>query len=189
MNKKIVWGLVLFGLVGILVAGAVVRTAAKTGDVVGARGGHGQNQVNPEGSPNNAGAVLPLQDDTGTGQAQVDEWLTLEGTVVSVDADALVVQTTAGEQVVVENRPWSFAQEQGFAAQPGDQVTLVGFYEDDTLEVGQIADATNGQTVQLRDETGWPMWAGHTAAIKGQRQAWLPVLSSSARATLQVLAA
>jgi len=70
------------------------------------------------------------------------------------------VLTAAGEQVVVENRPWSFAQEMGFAAQPGDQVTLVGFYEDETLEVGQIADASNGQTVQLRDESGRPMWAG-----------------------------
>jgi hypothetical protein len=160
MNKKIVWGLVLFGIIGILVAGAVVRTVAKTGDVAGTRGGHGRNQADVEGSRYDAGAVLPLQDGTGTGQAQVDEWLTLKGTVVSVDADALVVQTDSGEQIVVENRPWSFAQEQGFAAQPGDQVTLVGFYEDDTLEVGQIADASNGQSIQLRDETGRPMWAG-----------------------------
>ena len=160
MNKKIVWGLVLFGLVGILVAGAVVRTVAKAGEVAGTRGGHGRNQANAESSPNTSGAVLPLQDGTGTGQAQVDEWLTLGGIVVAADQDALVVQTAAGEQVVVENRPWSYAQQQGFAAQPGDQVTLVGFYEDDTLEVGQIADATNGQTVQLRDETGRPMWAG-----------------------------
>jgi hypothetical protein len=160
MNKKIVWSLVLIGLIGILVAGAVVRTVAKTGDVAGTRGGHGRNQANAEGSPNNAGAMLPLQDGTGTGQVQVDEWLTFEGTVVSVDADALVLQTAAGDQVVIENRPWSYAREQGFAAQPGDQVTLVGFYEGKTLEVGQIADASNGQTVQLRDETGRPMWAG-----------------------------
>jgi hypothetical protein len=160
MNKKIVWGLVLFGLVGILVAGAVVRAVAKTGDVAETRNGHGRKQANVDGSPNDAGAVLPLQDGTGTGQAQVDEWLTFEGTVVSVDADALLVQTTAGEQVLIENRPWSFAQEQGFVAQPGDQVTLVGFYEDGTLEVGQIADASNGQSVRLRDEIGRPMWAG-----------------------------
>ena len=173
MSKKIVWGIVLFGLIGILVAGAAVRTVAKTGDGVETRGGYGRNQGIVDSSPDAAGAVLPGQegtggwargggsgDGTGTGQAEVDEWLTLEGTVVSVDADALVVLTAAGEQVVVENRPWSFALEQGFAAQPGDQVTLVGFYEDETLEVGQIADASNGQTVQLRDESGRPMWAG-----------------------------
>lgn len=99
-------------------------------------------------------------DQTGTGQAQVEEWLQLQGTVVSVDADALVVQTPAGEQITVENRAWWFAQEQGFSAEIGDQVTLTGFYEGEDFEVSQIDDATNGQSVLLRDESGRPMWAG-----------------------------
>jgi hypothetical protein len=138
---KIAWGLVVLGLVGILVTGAVVRTMAKAGEGAGTRrGGTG--------------------DGTGTGQAQVDEWLTLEGSIASVDANALVVNTATGEQVVVENRPWSFAQEQGFVAEAGDQVTLSAFYEDGIIEVGTIADASNGQTVRLRDESGRPMWAG-----------------------------
>jgi hypothetical protein len=88
----------------------------------------------------------------------------------------LVVQTISGEQVTMENRPWWFVQEQGFSAQVGDQVTLVGFYKGDDpstprqarddagsghrLEVGQIDDATNGQTVLMRDENGRPLWAG-----------------------------
>jgi hypothetical protein len=176
MTKKIVWGVVLFGLIGLLVAGALVRTVAKTGDGTGTRGGYGRNSGNHrivDSSPDAGAAELSGQegtgtlargagfgDGTGTGQAQVDEWLTLEGTVVSVDAEALVVLTASGEQVALENRPWSFALEQGFVAQPGDQVTLVGFYENGTLEVGQLADASNGQTVQLRDESGRPMWAG-----------------------------
>jgi hypothetical protein len=172
MTKKIVWGIVVFGLIGLLVAGAVVRTVAKTGDGTETRGGYGRNQGVVDSSLD-AGLVGDVNqgstgawarggsgDGTGTGQAQVDEWLTFDGTVVSVDADALAVLTATGEEVVVENRPWWFAQEQGFAPQPGDQVTLVGFYEDGTLEVGQIADASNGQSIQLRDESGRPMWAG-----------------------------
>jgi hypothetical protein len=99
-------------------------------------------------------------DQTGTGQANVEEWLTLQGTVVSVDADVLVVQTVSGEQVTMENRPWWFAQEQGFSAQVGDQVTLIGFYEGDRFEVGQMDDITKGQTVLVRDENGRPLWAG-----------------------------
>jgi len=107
-----------------------------------------------------------------TGQANVEEWLTLQGTVVRVDADTLAVQTASGEQITMENRPWRFAQEQGFSTQVGDQVRLVGFYEDDDpsttlqqdsglhFEVGQIDDATNGQTVLVRDENGRPLWAG-----------------------------
>lgn len=141
MIKKVVWGLVVLSLVGILVAGAVVRTAARTADGVGTRG-RGQG------------------DGTGAGQAQVDEWLTIEGSVVSADSRALVVQTDSGAEIVVENRPWSFAQEQGFAARPGDRVTLTAFYEDGIVEVGAISDASSGQTVRLRDESGRPLWAG-----------------------------
>ncbi len=99
-------------------------------------------------------------DGTGTGQAQVDEWLTLQGTVTSVDADALLVQTDAGEQVTVENRAWWFAQDQGFTAQAGDRVSLLGFYEDGDFEVGQIDDLSSGQAVSIRDENGRPLWAG-----------------------------
>ena len=99
-------------------------------------------------------------DQAGSGQAQVEEWLTIQGTVVKADADALVVQMVGGEQVMVENRAWWFAQEQGFSAQVGDQVTLVGFYEGDDFEVGQIDNATNGQMVLVRDENGRPLWAG-----------------------------
>jgi hypothetical protein len=99
-------------------------------------------------------------DGTGTGQAQVDEWLTLAGTVSSVDADALIIETAGGEQVTVENRAWWFALDQGFEAQAGDEVTVVGFYEDGDFEVSQIDDTTTGQTVQIRDENGRPLWAG-----------------------------
>jgi hypothetical protein len=104
---------------------------------------------------------------TGTGQAQVDGWVTLQGNVSAVDGNALVVQTSDSQEVVVENRGWWFAREQGFSAQVGDQVTLVGFYEEDPLtdsdqhfEVGRIENASNGQTVLIREESGRPLWAG-----------------------------
>jgi hypothetical protein len=118
----------------------------------GERGGRGQEEV--------------PGDQTGTGQAQVETWLQIQGAVVSVDADALIVQTADGEQIAVENRPWWFAQETGFWAQVGNQLTLTGFYKGDEFEVGRIDDITSGQTVLLRDENGRPMWAG-----RGQRGA------------------
>jgi hypothetical protein len=105
------------------------------------------------------GNTASAGDGTGTGQAEVDAWLNLQGTVVSVDADALVVES-GGEQVLVENRPWWFAQDQGFTTQVGNQLTLTGFYEDGDFEVGRIDDATSGQTVLIRDENGRPLWAG-----------------------------
>jgi hypothetical protein len=70
------------------------------------------------------------------------------------------VQTGDGRCVRVENRAWWFAEEQGFWAQTGDDVTLIGFYEGDESEVGQIDNLTSGQSVLLRGDGGRPMWAG-----------------------------
>jgi hypothetical protein len=99
-------------------------------------------------------------DGTGTGQAVVDEWLTLSGTVISVDASLLAVQLDNGELVEMIGRPWTFAQEQGFTAEVGDRVTVVGFYEGDELEVGQIDNVSSGLGVEIREESGRPLWAG-----------------------------
>jgi hypothetical protein len=190
MLRKIVLGTLFIGLIGILVTGAVIRTMDKTERVAEAHGlGHERGNANAveraegesgqgygwghseaggsgqgRGGYGDQGREEAPSDQTGSGQVNVEEWLTTQGTVVTVDADTLVVQTVSGEQVAMENRPWWFAQEQGFSAQVGDQVTLVGFYENGDFEVGQIDDATNGQTVLVRDENGRPLWAG-----RGQR--------------------
>jgi hypothetical protein len=155
MLKKVVFGLLVVGLIGILAAGAVTRTLAKTGD----EEGYGRGQGSGQSVANSRGDITRDGDQTGTGQAEVDEWLTLSGTVTSADADLLVVETAGGE-VAVENRGWWYAQEQGFTVQVGDELVLTGFYENEDFEVGQIEDLTSGQTVTLRDETGRPMWAG-----------------------------
>ena len=101
-----------------------------------------------------------LGDGTGTGLAEVDEWLELSGTVSSVDASLLAVQMDNGELVEMIGRPWTFAQEQGFAASEGDRVTLTGFYEDGEFEVGQLENEASGLLVPIRDENGRPLWAG-----------------------------
>lgn len=125
-----------------------------------ARAGLGQGQGGSQGG--GAGGGTAEGGKIGdTGQAQVGEWVTLEGVVTSLDADAMVVVSAAnGEIVEVGNRAWWFAQEQGFAANVGDDVILLGFYEGDKLEVGGIIDSSSGQTVSLRDESGRPLWAG-----------------------------
>ena len=121
----------------------------------------GRNAQNiDQGGNGGQGRQNARGDQTGSGEAKVNEWLLIEGTVVSVDENTLVVQTTADTQVRVENRAWWFAQEQGFSAQSGDQVTLTGFYEGADFEVGQIANDTSNQIVLIRDETGRPLWAG-----------------------------
>jgi hypothetical protein len=121
-----------------------------------------QQSSTAEGGQGQAGLVLGSDGAgaAGIGQADVDEWLTLTGTVVSVDSYALTVETTDGREIAMLGRPWLFAQEAGAVLQVGDQVQLLGFDEAGEFEVGQIANLTTGNSVVLRDESGRPLWAG-----------------------------
>jgi hypothetical protein len=103
-------------------------------------------------------------DGAGTGQAKAGEWLALSGVVASIDAGALVVHVDGGGQVEMTGRPWTFAKEQGFTAQAGDRVTVVGFFEGDEFEVGRIDNVSTGLMAVIREEGGRPLWAG-----RGQR--------------------
>jgi hypothetical protein len=178
MFKKIIVGTLILGLVGILVIGALNRTNSNTGSTEGrgqgrgrsneattytTSGGRGQGGY-PQDTLKGRGQGRGNADQLGAGQAQVVEGLTLQGAVVSVDNTTLLVQTSSGEQVTVENRPWQYALGANFSAQVGDQVTLTGYYQSGVFEVSQINNLTNGKSVVLRDATGRPGWSG-----RGQR--------------------
>jgi len=54
-----------------------------------------------------------------------------------------------------------YAQEMGFNPQNGDNLLLVSFYEtSDHMGVSKLVKLTNGESVELRDESGRPRWAG-----------------------------
>ena len=173
MFKKIIVGTLILGLVGILVIGALNRTNFKTGSSEARGQGRGRdNQVTTDttnGGQGQGGYPQDTLNGRGQGrssvdQAQIVERLKLEGTVVSVDDTTLLVQTSSGEQVTVENRPWQYALGAKFSAQVGDQVAVTGYYQSGVFEVSQIDNLTNGKSVVLRDETGRPGWSG-----RGQR--------------------
>ncbi len=96
----------------------------------------------------------------GIPDANVEAWVTLEGTVNLVDEDILQVITSSGEVISIENRPWWFALDQGVNLTEGDAVSLVGFYDDDVFEVGTLTNLNSGQSINLRDEYGRPLWSG-----------------------------
>jgi hypothetical protein len=123
------------------------------------RGSSAAPEIAPGGYGSEGNAEAP-GDGTGTGQAQVDEWLTLAGSVVSIDADELLVQTDDGQQILIDGRARRFLDELGFAAQVGQRLQLTGFYENDDFEVGTVENMSTGQTVEIRDESGRPLWAG-----------------------------
>jgi hypothetical protein len=97
---------------------------------------------------------------SGVPQADVqpDEWLTIQGTVVSVADDLVEIRTAAGEVIPFEGRPLSFALEQGLSLEVGYAVTLAGFDEDGEFKISQVT--SNGASITLRDASGRPGWAG-----------------------------
>ena len=100
---------------------------------------------------------------------EVKDWLSIQGIVISVDEEEMVVELSGGEQIIVEGRAWSFSQESGFVVETGDQIRLDRFFEDGDFEVGGMENITTGDAVVLREESGRPLWAG--AGGRGRREA------------------
>jgi hypothetical protein len=158
MMKRSVIAILLVGLVAIVGAGMTMRffvpspTSANnqpnTGNVSGTGsqfrgGGQGQGQGQGQGI-----AALGVQ------------WTILQGNVIDMNQSAMTVQVSNGEKVVITNRPWSYALEQGFAAKVGDQIKMNGFYQNGLFEIGQMQNLTNSLSAQVRDQSGRPGWAG-----------------------------
>lgn len=174
MVKKIVLGILMVGLCGMLVVGAVNRTTAKTTGVeqVYLQGGrYGGTGTKPDAGERSGGKQgsggnnhwASTQDLDGNPEADASfsqERTVLHGIVASVGEDTLTVELLDSETIVVEGRAWSFAQERGFTSQAGDQVRLTGAIQEEEFKIWGIENLTTGQVITLRDGNGRPQWAG-----------------------------
>ena len=178
MIKRIVLGLLLASVSGALIYGGVYRTAARLNvereGIEGQRQGFSQsqqsNRQNDRDDRDQKGGGYQgggYQGGAERGLAQSGEFLpeqaeeiNLRGIVLSVTSDLLQVRDSTGTEIVIENRAWWYAQEQGFFASVGDQLDLAGFYDENgVFEVSWIANLTLGSEVQIRDVSGRPNWA------------------------------
>ena len=101
------------------------------------------------------------KDGTKTGIADISAWEEpIRVTVESVTEELWLASNESGFERGIEGRLLSYLLEQGFTAKVGDELTLVGFFEGDKFEVGQIANETTGQSMVVREESGRPLWAG-----------------------------
>jgi hypothetical protein len=184
MFKKIFAGALLIGVIGILIAGAVTRTNAKSGEAVGEAGRRGRttefvataSDVQGNGGRwAQNGAAGQAQGGQGSGtlngvpQADVQpaDWLTVQGTVVSVADDLVEIKSMTGEVIPFEGQALRYALEQGFSLEAGDAVSVGGFDEDGEFKIGRVESLGNGMSVTLRDASGRPGWAGR--GQRGQR--------------------
>jgi hypothetical protein len=158
MLKKIILGGLLIVFSGILIVGAVNRTAARSGETNSAQHEQTTQVVEQRGGRNGAGGNQGSVE--AVGEASVTEWQTVIGTVSSVDASHLEITLSDGSSAEIGGQAWQLAIAQNFTANPGDSVTLHGFDENGVFQAGQIDNQSNGQTLTLRDTTGRPLWAG-----------------------------
>ena len=94
-------------------------------------------------------------------QAAVDEWLTVEGTLMAYQNGSMTIETPAGELLSFQSGQPRFFAAQGVTFQVGDVLSVVGFYGEGGLFVaGEVMQLESGLRVMLRDPNGRPLWAG-----------------------------
>jgi len=145
-------------------AGTLLPGTGPQGQGIGPGQGRGQGQQHGQGFGGGAGQQGDGQGQgfgNGTGEPIDHEWLTLSGSVISLGAQGLQVDTVErGELLLSLGRP-GFADQQGVAFAPGDAVTIQGFDSPQGQFVaGVISNDTSGQSLLLRDPNGRPLWAG-----------------------------
>ena len=130
--------------------GQVLQVRSETGMPLwsgGADNAQGQNG-NSEG------------DHGGEAQMQVDEWITIEGSLMSFQGGNMTMSTSEGEILSFKTGQPRFFAEQGITFQVGDEIIVVGFYEGAEFQAGDITQVSTGLRVMLRDPNGRPLWAG-----------------------------
>ena len=183
MVRKIVLGTLFIGLIGALVAGAVIRTVDRTQLVAEAQGnGYGRSSDKAdehetdglrEGRNGNGGrgrttANVVERRYPNYDESPSQELLVHEGTVVLAPEEGvdLVIETSDGAAVTVGTGPMYMASK-GFTLQAGDSVQVRGYWEGEEFKAAQVTRLADGQTITLRDELGRPAWAGAGRMARG----------------------
>lgn len=135
----------------ILADGQVLRIRTETGQPMwsgGVDNGQGQNAGSADGEH------IPEP------QAQVDEWVTIQGTLMSFQGGSMTMSTAEGELITFQTGQPRFFAEQNISFQVGDEIIVIGFYENEQFMAGDITQVSTGLRVMLRDPNGRPLWAG-----------------------------
>ena len=97
---------------------------------------------------------------SGEPQMQVDEWITIEGSLMSFQGGNMTMSTLEGEILSFKTGQPRFFADQGITFQVGDEIIVVGFYQGAEFQAGDITQVSTGLRVMLRDPNGRPLWAG-----------------------------
>ncbi|MBI1281850.1 MAG: hypothetical protein GC179_27240 [Anaerolineaceae bacterium] len=102
------------------------------------------------------------QGGTGQGQEQIpaDQWETITGTITAVYSNNLTIKTNDNTTITIQLGRQDFIQGQSVVFTTGDKVEVLGFWQNEQFQAGQITNTSTNQRLLLRDPNGRPLWGG-----------------------------
>ncbi|MEZ4667422.1 MAG: hypothetical protein R3E39_05825 [Anaerolineae bacterium] len=100
-------------------------------------------------------------------QIPADQWVTVDGTVTALSNNGLIMQATDGQSLVISFGRADFWQTQDIMFAVNDQISILGFWQNDQFSAGQVTKIATGERILLRDPNGRPLWAGPGRTQKG----------------------
>ncbi|MBZ0316856.1 MAG: hypothetical protein K8L91_10605 [Anaerolineae bacterium] len=98
----------------------------------------------------------------GQGQVQIpaDQWVTVEGSVTALTNNGVIIQTPDAHALTISFGRADFWQIQSIVFEVGDAISMLGFWQGDQFNPGQVTKVSTGERILLRDPNGRPLWAG-----------------------------
>jgi hypothetical protein len=163
MLKKIIVGILIITVIGAAIATFAYKALANESDT----------EINAAISPlSEQQPTISLNQENAPGfnaQDVINEeqpW-EAEGEIMEINTNGITLRLADNSEVFVELGPDQFWQEQGLTLQPGMQVRIEGTENSGMIHAYNIT-AVNGSTLQLRTESGQPMWSGGIQNSQGQ---------------------
>ena len=89
-----------------------------------------------------------------------DEWITVTGVLLAYNGGNMTIETSDGSLLTFQTGQPRFFADQGVTFQVGDEISVLGYYQDEHFMAGEITQVVTGLRVMLRDPNGRPLWAG-----------------------------
>lgn len=188
MWSKVLIGLGLVSVVGLMAAGVAYAVTGTDADASRAGEGGGRWMASEVGGQTGCrsgsateaegamvrGGTRRATEPAGTGGRRSGEGglakeplvaleglQTVSGVVESADGSELVLRTEDGERVQVGLGQSAYWETHGVALSAGESIVVEGYYEEDgKLAASWVTIVATGETVVLRDDSGRPMWSG-----------------------------
>ncbi|MBN1565651.1 MAG: hypothetical protein JXA10_17530, partial [Anaerolineae bacterium] len=122
-------------------------SSSHTSDTASSAGGNTNGNANGNGN-----AAEPA--------VSAEDWVTIEGVVSTINAQQLTMQAQTGELLDLQLGSADFMAEQGISFATGDPISVLGFWQGDVFNAGEITKTQTGERLMLLDPNGRPLWAG-----------------------------